>query len=55
VGDGGDDELGDAHVVGDVDWFFAEVNECDEEFASVVCVDGARCVWDGEPVLSSEP
>ncbi len=23
VGDGGDDELGDSHVVGDVDWFLA--------------------------------
>ena len=54
VGDGGDDELGDAVLVIDGEGFFAQVNQGDEEFASVVGVDGARGVGETDAVLCGD-
>ena len=55
MGDWGDDELGDAHLVGDLDGLLAEVDEGDEHFASEVGVDGSGCVGDGESLFGGEP
>ena len=46
VSDGRDDHLRDAVAVLDGVGELAEIDECDEHFASVVCVDGAWCVWE---------
>lgn len=55
VGDGCDDHLCDPVAVVDGEWLLSEVDECDEDFASVVGVDGARGVWERDAVLCREP
>lgn len=52
---GCDDHLGDSVCVVDGERFIAQVDECDEHFASVVGVDGARGVGEGDAVLCGEP
>lgn len=54
MGDGGDDELGDAVLMIDGEGFFAQIDQCDEEFASVVGVDGAWGVGETDAVLCGD-
>ncbi len=55
VGDRGDNHLGDAVGVVDGEGLFGEIDQGDEELASVVGVDGSWGVGQGDAVVGGKP